>query len=286
MRKIFLVVLAVMFSVFGEAEENKNMNIHTAMMEATCKISGAGSTGTGFIIGKPDPKDEKRFLFTLVTANHVFASVKGDDVVLSLRRRKDADHWERIEVPIHIREKGKELWLKHADVDLAAIHVALPAGLLKDGILPMSLLLNDEKLREFEVGPGTELLCLGYPFGVEANALGFPILRSGKIASYPLLPTKETKAFLFDFKVFQGNSGGPVYIFQQNPSYGGEMHLGATIVGIIGVVTSEQNITQKIEQILESREVKTPLSLAGVIPASFIVELVAALPDPSSPKTP
>ena len=30
---------------------------------------------------------------------------------------------------------------------------------------------------------GDELLCLGYPLGAEANDAGFPILRSGKIAS-------------------------------------------------------------------------------------------------------
>jgi hypothetical protein len=37
---------------------------------------------------------------------------------------------------------------------------------------------------------------------------GFPILRAGRIASYPILPTADTKTILLDFPVLPGNSGG------------------------------------------------------------------------------
>jgi hypothetical protein len=61
------------------------------------------------------------------------------------------------------------------------------------------------------VGPGDELLSLGFPRGLSANRAGFPILRVGRIASYPLSPVEAFPTFLLDFTVFPGNSGGPVF---------------------------------------------------------------------------
>jgi S1-C subfamily serine protease len=81
-------------------------------------------------------------------------------------------------------------------------------------------LIDDQKLSEFEIHPGDELNVLGYPLGF-GNVGDFPVLRSGKIASYPLVPTSENPFFLPDFRVFQGNSGGPVYFVQSNRVYGG-----------------------------------------------------------------
>ena len=72
------------------------------------------------------------------------------------------------------------------------------------------MLANDDLLAKYNIHPGDVLDCLGYPFGFESPVGSFPILRSGKIASYPLLPTKGTQSFLLDFRVFPGNSGSPV----------------------------------------------------------------------------
>lgn len=138
-------------------------------------------------------------------------------------------------------------------------------------------LIGDKELTEYEIYPGMELMCLGYPFGAEANSLGFPILRSGRIASYPLTPSKTTKTFLFDFTVFRGNSGGPVYFMEKDPTYGGVRHIGAAIYGIAGIVVEERNITQTVQELYQKRETTTPLQLGSVIHASFIKELVDSM---------
>ena len=260
------------------------MNINTAMMEATCKVVGPGSTGTGVIMGTPDTANSSLMYYTLVTAHHVLDGVQGDRVVLVLRKVIDRTQqkYQRIEVPIQIRTNGVAAWAKHPDVDLAAAFISLPEGATPT-VIPTSLLLTDERIREFELSPGTELLCLGYPFGAEGSDVGFAILRSGKIASYPLLPTSVTKTFLFDFTVFPGNSGGPVYLYQTNPVYGGGTHIGS-IQGLVGIVTRERNITQKIEQLYEKRETVTPLALGEVIHASFIKDLISKMPLPVKTK--
>jgi hypothetical protein len=182
----------------------------------------------------------------------------------------------RIEIPIRIRDGVVPLWKKHPDVDVAGIFVRLPTNTVRT-LLTTSELISDKQLTEYEIYPGMELMCLGYPFGAEANALGFPILRSGRIASYPLTPTKTTKTFLFDFTVFRGNSGGPVYFVEKDPAYGGMRRMGTAIYGIIGIVIEERNITERIEDLYEKREKTTPLQIGNVVHASFVKELVDSM---------
>lgn len=279
--RVLIILMAMACSAAGE---EKTMNIHTIMMESTCKIVGTNSMGSGFVIGKTGSSKKEFFYFILVTAHHVLAECQGENIHLVLRKLKNEanQEWERINVPVHIRDSQRELWSKHPDVDLAAMPVRLPDKCIRM-LIPDSLLLTDDKIKEFEIGPGSELLCLGYPFGAEANPQGFPILRSGKIASYPLLPTKATKSFLFDFNVFPGNSGGPVYLYERAPLYGGLLHAGS-IQGIMGIVTTERNVTQRTEQLYERRETVTPLALGEVIHASFIKELIDGLSIPNESK--
>lgn len=280
--RLCLSALALV-SLSGVARSSSSVNINVAMMEATCKITGSESTGTGFLVGTPVPDRPDRYFYTLVTANHVLDGVKGDRVQLLLRRLLDREKqsYQRVEATVPIRNGTSQLWTKHPAVDLAAMFVSLPEG-AAPAVIPMSLVLTDDEIQKFELSAGVELCCLGYPFGAESSPVGFPILRSGRIASYPLLPTAGTKSFLFDFSVFRGNSGGPVYLYQSNPTFGGSTQLGTTIQGLVGVVTSERSVTQKIEQLYEKRETVTPLVLGEVIHASFIKELIGSMPLPKT----
>jgi S1-C subfamily serine protease len=271
---IAVFLLAVLYNVSVLAAD-----LNTIMMEATCKIAGQGTLGTGFIIGKPDEKNPPKAFYTLVTADHVLRAAKGDKVVLTLRQKQKDESWKRIEIPVQIRNKKKDLWQKHPQADVAAMFVRLPTNVVTT-LLTTDLLMDDAKLKEYELHPGLELLCLGYPFGAEANAQGFPILRSGRIASYPLIPTEKTKTFLFDFTVFRGNSGGPVYFFKTDPAYGGTRRIGTAIYGIMGLVVRERSITQQMQALYEKREMVTPLQLGEVIHARFIKELIESMGSP------
>jgi len=274
--KYFLVSLLLFLYGFNQAYAQ---DINTIMMQATCKIVAPEIVGTGFILGKPDPNNPPKAFYTLITAAHVLEAVQGDTIVLIIRQELDDGNWNRIEVPVKIKVNGQPLWTKHPDVDVAAMFVRLPKNSIKS-LVTTNLLMNDSSLAKYEIHPGEEILCLGYPFGAEANAEGFPILRSGRIASYPLTPTEMTKTFLFDFTVFPGNSGGPVYFVKENPSYQGSVHMGETILGILGIVIKERSITQKIQQLYERKETTIPLQLAEVIHASFIKELIDSLSIP------
>lgn len=271
----FIAILSITVSsgaaIRAEAQETE---FNTLLFQTTFKIEGpaepgALTLGTVFLMSRPIP-DSTKFRTVLITARHVLEGIRGDTAILNLRRRT-ASGWQRVRYPIKIRDAGQSLWIGPNDVDVAVMYVTLPPS-VQIPIISTNLLADDEMLSQFDVNPGEELSCLGYPFGAESNAAGFAILRSGRIASYPLLPTESTQKFLFDFAIFPGNSGGPVYMSSNNRTYGGRMHTGETVHFIVGLVTQQvsENLTSAKER----------LSLASVIHASLIKKAVAMLPEP------
>lgn len=269
-----LISIVFFFISFVMAEET--FEINTFLMRSTFKIIGENSIGTVFILGKPCKENPDKAYYVLITATHVLANMKGDKATLFLRKKIN-NLYEKLPWEISIRKEGENLWINHPEVDVSAMYIALPID-IDIALLPIGILADDETFNKFEIHPGDELLCLGYPFSAEANKAGFPILRSGKIASFPIVPAKETKSFLFDFEVFKGNSGGPVYFVQSTArAYGGATHIG-TIQFIAGLVSEEHIITEEITSLYEKQMKAYPLALAKVIHASFIKETIEMLP--------
>lgn len=149
-------------------------DLNTMMMQSTCKITGPGSLGTGFVMAKPDTNSTRGLgFYVLITADHVLQGIQGETAVLVLRQPASSNSWKRVEVPLRIRNGATLLWKKHPDVDVAAMFISLPPHTVERPV-PTTFLADDEILEKYEFHPGIELLCLGYPFGAEANALRFP----------------------------------------------------------------------------------------------------------------
>lgn len=267
-----------MNAIAGSAQgaENEYYEINTQLMESTFQIvgpsakqQGAATGGTVFLMGKP--MSNNKGAYVLITAAHVLEEIAGDTAKIFFRWRVDDGSYRQRDFEFAIREGGKALYVKHKDVDVAVMYMKMPTEFQKVEMLPVDLIGTDEWLKRFEVHPGDELICLGYPL-FAAGQHGYPILRSGKIASYPLVPAKDQKNWLFDFRIFPGNSGGPVYFVDRNRVYGGATHLGETIQFLAGLVTQQVNST-----VFKDKD----LSLGVVIPAEFIRETLDLLPKES-----
>ena len=165
-------------------EEAEHMDINTILMRATFKIAGQATLGTAFVLGRPVPADSSRVYYVLVTAAHVLREIKEEQAVLFLRKKQN-DEFVKFPWPLHLRNGNQELWKEHPKADVAVMYVKMPPE-ADIQLLPISCLASDEDLNGFEIHPGDTLSCLGYPFGAEADKAGFPILRSGQIASYLL----------------------------------------------------------------------------------------------------
>ena len=181
------------------------------LIQATVQLEqpsaqGQRTVGTGFLISAASADGTPAIV--LVTANHVLAKMPGAEARIGYRSRSPDGTWRYAPAPLPIRDAaGEPLWVRHPSQDIAVLRISAPPEYARAAI-PSGYL---SPRTGSDLAPGDELLVLGFPRGVAANQAGFPILRSGRVASYPVSPD-VSPTFLLDFAVFPGNSGGPVFI--------------------------------------------------------------------------
>ncbi len=269
-RFLLWIVMALALSSLSAGSQELN----TALMNSTFEIFGpsteVGKTtfGTVFFLGRPLRTDPKRGSYVLITAAHVLDEISGDTATLVLRKKDVTGALNKLPYLIAIRSQGTKLYVKNPDADVAAMFVRIPTG-AEPMLLPTSSLVDDAVLEHLEIHPGDELLCLGFPLAVDVH--GFPVVRSGLLSSYPITPSKTVKQYYYNFHIFPGNSGGPVYFSFSNRIFNGATNVGLR-QGVIGLVSQ-----QVASALPEFKDV--PLDIAIVVPSSYIQDTIAMLPD-------
>ena len=227
------------------------------MLQATCRITHDGHSGTGFFVRR-----DKELI--LVTAAHVFEESTIPECRLILREKKPGAAAVRREFAIIVRKDDKPLWKKHATEDVAAIAIELPPE-IEFKATKFEHILQASASGESEVKVGQEVWLPGYPAQLEANEAGWPVLRRGSIASYPLSPVTAVPTMLVDIKSFGGDSGGPLFSV-----INGSPHLAGIVVGM-------HRQTDHTTSAFEDRTVHTPLGLAIAIQPGIIAQTVNLL---------
>lgn len=258
-----------------EAIDAKLMRSTFMLRGPSRKDLGKTSFGTVFILGRSFPGGKRKRV--LITAAHVFNDIQGETATILFRESSQEGQWTVSPVHLRIRDGTQPLWTSHPTEDVAAIYVDLPEAIKPKPTLEIEHLVDEERLEQLKLDPGDRLSCLGFPLGATANEAGFPILRSGVIASYPLLPAGTVRTFLFDFEVFGGNSGGPVYLSNQTRLVGSVV-VGTDSGSIIGLVTEQAEVNRVDGQ--------QRLALAKVVYANLIRETIDMLPTPPTENEP
>lgn len=253
------------------------MDLSAQLMQSTVQLEqplgdGTRTVGTGFLINETTPDGKSHTI--LITANHVFEKMPKVEARVGYRFPNPDGSWSYSPQTIKIRDaQGHPLWTHHPSRDVAAISITAPAAFAKAAI-PEDYLAADETFSKYQVGAGDQMMTLGFPRGLAANPAGFPILRSGRVASYPIAPAKIFPTFLLDFAVFPGNSGGPV--FMSGParhSADDSGQPGPDVEFIAGL------LTQQVE--LNSER----LDIGIVTNAKYIRETIALIKDPNAEVT-
>ena len=224
--------------------------------------------GTAFLIDAPRADGTPRTV--LVTAAHVLEGMPKPEARVGWRVNMPDGRWRYSPEPLTIRsETGTGVWTRHPDFDVAVMEISAPPAFARAAI-PLAWLADDQVFDTWQIGPGDEFLTLGYPYGYSANTAGFAILKTGRIASWPLTPISRFPSFLLDYAVFPGDSGGPVFwtptarklpgtAEPDHPFIAGvliqEMRVSGESIGI-GVVTHAQYVREAIA-LMDSRRAET-----------------------------
>jgi S1-C subfamily serine protease len=189
-------------------------DLTVTMIRATVQIDqpngdGTRTVGAGFLLNAPRADGTPRTV--LVTADHVLSRMPDSEARIGWRVELPDGGWRFDPQPLIIRDAESDpLWTKPGDRDIAVMEISAPAAFARDAI-PIAWLADREAFDAAAVGPGDAMRTLGFPRGRSANRAGFPILRVGRIASWPLTPISAFPTFLLDLAVFPGDSGGPVF---------------------------------------------------------------------------
>lgn len=236
------------------------------------RANGEGVLGSAFFLCRPIPNTQS-CSYVLVTARHVLEEMVGDTAII-MSHVEQAGGWATQEAPLKIRHNGTPAWMQHPTADVAAMYAPLP-GMAS---LPMTGDLADDKtIADIDLMPGDEVFILGFPMGVFTPG-AFPILRSGRLSSFPLVPQRQVGTFLVDFPVFGGNSGGPVYLLQKTRTVRNEFAFRSffTILGLVSESVNLEHVSQGLDSQTLTRK---SLGIARVVPAQFIRETIDLLPD-------
>lgn len=261
------------------------MDLAVELIHATVQLEqplgdGTRTVGTGFLISAPTADGRPRVV--LVTANHVLEKMPAATARIGYRVANADGSWSYSPQPLKIRDdKGAPLWIHHPTRDVAAIAITAPPEFAKAAI-PEGYLAADDTFAQYHVTAGDDMMALGFPRGLSANQAGFPILRAGRVASYPIAPASVFPTFLLDFAVFAGNSGGPVFVSRPQQPPGAAQGLTQVADVTQGGATPGAGfiaglLTQQVE--LNSER----LEIGIVTHAKYVRETLALLRNPLAP---
>lgn len=275
MRPVASLIVVLMFLALSPRPATAADDLSTQIVQCTFKLTNGKVNGTAFVLSRLVENASPQRI--LVTAAHAFEQMGGDEATLVARKLRADGTYEKFNVSVRLRQEGRQLWVRHPTQDAAVVPVSLPAE-LNVPELSADLLATDEMLKTYEIHPGDIIRCAGYPHAreFEANEAGFPVVRLGCIAGFPLLPTKVTRTFLFDFNTFEGDSGGAVYLDDTHRYYGGKAQEGRVRL-ILGLIHGQHFIDEQFTTVYQSGKTRHRMGLGIVVHASSIRETIEML---------
>ena len=229
-------------------------------MQATVRVYGDGRSSTGFIVHIPGKQGEEE-AHLLVTAAHAFHQMQAEFGTVAFRAQTAEGTWQRREIKIQIRREGKPTWQQHQGADIGFLQVDIPKEV---SCQPLQLrnvaTAEDFNGGRIHVGRSTWVAC--YPAKTESNSAGWPVLRSGVIATHPLVPAESLDHFFVDYAHFGGDSGAAVVVDDD-----GELL-------VVGIVVAMQRQTDRIVSPFEEKIIHRPLGLAIVVPSTLLHDLI------------
>lgn len=228
-------------------------------VQATFRLHGPGGSGTAFVVEHPDAgNSQPRQL--LISAAHTFENIASQEGTLVVRQRDESGSWGRHDMSLRLRSDDGPLWTRHPSADVAVLPIELPAGTV---CTPFALgdvaTAADFDSGRVHLGQQARVAC--FPAQTESDSVGWPVLRTGHVATPQLSPAAGLQQFFVDYAHFAGDSGAAVVVEGPTPR-------------VAGVVVGMQRQTDHISSPYEEKTMHTPLGLAIVVPSTRVREVI------------
>lgn len=190
------------------------MNVTEKMMWSTYPLATQKGEATGFVINLRDARVPGGMLPVVFTSVHVLDTVGRGPLIIGIRKLDENGEAQVSLLAFNPSgSQGMErFYVRHPQHDLAAFALRLPEEIA--GRAKMSSFLDERMLARDgrHLRSGVEVSFLGYPEVLPGTEGAFPVLRSGRVASYPVGTSQAHGRFLINSDVYPGDSGAPVFI--------------------------------------------------------------------------
>lgn len=179
-------------------------------MWSTYLIASPKGIATCVIVNRRDRSAPNGIVPVLITSAHVLSVAPHGPFYLAIRSPQPGGN-PLVDVLEIVPGEFDHPFFQHPTRDVAALEIRLPPELAEEVTLPSFLEEDSIAPRENEPHPGEDTSILGFPRVFPGTTGAFPILRSGRIASYSPGPPSSRETFLVHTNVYSGDSGGPVF---------------------------------------------------------------------------
>ena len=178
------------------------------MMWSTYLVASPKGVATCVIVNRKDPSAPNGIIPVLVTSAHVLTAAPHGPFYLAYRSARPGQGPQVDVLEIYPPDR---LFVRHPKHDAAAVALRLPPEVANEVTLASFLNEKDIQPGRDEPHPGDDISLLGFPSVFPGTDGAFPLLRSGRIASYAPGPATSRETFLINTNVYSGDSGGPVF---------------------------------------------------------------------------
>lgn len=244
------------------------------MMWSTYEVITEKGAATAFVIKRRPAAGWERRAPVLLTSSHVL-DTSGDAPLMLVLRAQDSDGASQPVLLVLVPPSlpAKMFHVRHPRHDIAAFPLHLPPELAAFADLESCLTENKLGQTRQKLRSGMEVAFLGYPDVLPGTAGAFPVLRSGRVASYPVGNAQAGGAYLINADVYPGDSGAPVILAGRH----GPPTLVGMIIRRVGpearsfshlAIAVDADVIRETLQLLAAREKQLETS-ATELPASL-----------------
>lgn len=217
-RMLAAALLASSLCLWGSACTTAGrLNTTERMMWSTYPLATEKGMAAAFIVMHRDPILGSGDVPVVFTSYHVLKTVNHGPLIIGVRMPGENGDPAIALLKLYPDTRQKRpFYVRHPGSDVAAFPLQLPEELT--GVVDVSSYIEERHLARpgHRLHTGTDVLFLGYPDVLPGTSGAFPVLRSGRVASYPLGTPASEGRFLINADVYPGDSGAPVFVSRKH----------------------------------------------------------------------
>lgn len=265
MRWIPVLVTMLLTALFSSCSVLKSpfapslkLNTTEQMMWSTYLIGSEKGMGAGFILFRHDADQPGSAIPVMVTAAHLIEAAGQGPLFIGARMPDDQGGASITLIEFLPGRGDRRFYVKHPEHDIAAFELRLPVDAARLVALP-SFLLNKRRGAGGALRAGEEVSFVGFPETLPEMEGLFPVLRTGRVASYPVGTSRSGGVFVINADVYPGDSGGPVFLSGKR----GRPELAGMIIRRVGsdkkafshlAIAVEARLVQETMALLDARD--------------------------------